>query len=66
MNIHETYSATTLAIIDYKIDELVNQKSEIDNRLARLYELRENLVVEIENQNKKVEECRECLMHDTE
>ena len=64
--IHETYSATTLAIIDYKIDELVNHKSEIDNRLARLYELRENIVVEIANNEKNIDGCRECLMHDTE
>ena len=47
-----SYNYTTLAILDYKIDELVNQKTEIDNRLSRLYEVREEVAVAIEEDMK--------------
>ena len=56
-----SYNYTTLAILDYKIDELVNQKTEIDNRLSRLYEVREEVVVAIEEDMtpcKCNEECK--------
>ena len=56
-----SYNYTTLAILDYKIDELINQKTEIDNRLSRLYEVREEVVVAIEEDMipcKCNEECK--------
>lgn len=48
---------TKLAIIDYKIDELVSQKKYIDVRLIELYEAREEL---ISQEFGKEEHCGEC------
>lgn len=55
-----SYNYTTLAILDYKIDELINQKTEIDNRLTRLYEVREEVVVAIEEDMKSCKCNGEC------
>ena len=55
-----SYNYTTLAILDYKIDELINQKTEIDNRLTRLYEVREEVVVAIEEDMKPCKCNGEC------
>lgn len=37
---------TKIAIIDYKIDELISKKKYIDFRLSELYEEREDLITE--------------------
>lgn len=55
-----SYLETKLAILDYKIDELVSRKNRIDIRLMELYEEREDLVVEYELQSKKHHCCEEC------
>ena len=53
-----SYLETKIAILDYKIDELISQKKQIDQRLTELYEEREDLFVEYENQNTHC--CGDC------
>ena len=48
-----SYLETRIAILDYRIDELVSQKKQIDQRLTELYEEREDLFVEYENIQQK-------------
>ena len=48
------YNNTTLAILDYKIDELAYQKKEIEIRIAHLYELRQNLVQKMNEETRHV------------
>lgn len=54
-----SYLETKIAILDYKIDELVSQKKQIDLRLTELYEEREDLYVDYEN-NQQKHCCGEC------
>lgn len=54
-----SYLETRIAILDYRIDELVSQKKQIDQRLTELYEEREDLFVEYENIQQK-HCCGEC------
>lgn len=53
-----SYLETKIAILDYKIDELISQKKQIDQRLTELYEEREDLFIEYENQNTHC--CGDC------
>ncbi|MEE1227215.1 MAG: hypothetical protein UHM08_08960 [Bacteroidales bacterium] len=53
-----SYLETKIAILDYKIDELISQKKQIDQRLTELYEEREDLFIEYENQN--TPRCGDC------
>ena len=54
-----SYLETKIALIDYRIDELISQKKQIDQRLTELYEEREDLFVEYENIQQK-HCCGEC------
>lgn len=54
-----SYLETKMAILDYKIDELVSKKKQIDIRLMELYEEREDVFTEYENLNNPVH-CGEC------
>jgi len=48
------YDYVRLAILDYKIDELSHHKKEVDVRLAKLYELRKELMDKINEDRKHV------------
>lgn len=53
-----SYIETQIAIMDYKIDELIAKKKLIDIRIAELYEQREDLITELEVSKKQ--HCGEC------
>ena len=55
-----SYLETRIAILDYRIDELVSQKKQIDQRLTELYEEREDLFVEYENMSQNQHCCGDC------
>jgi len=48
------YNEMTLALLDFEIDKLVFEKEALDNRIARLYELREDMVTKMNEETKKV------------
>ena len=50
----DEYIYTTLAIIDYKIDELSNKKQDIDRRLAHLYDLKQNTLEKLQEAQQHV------------
>lgn len=50
----DEYIYTTLAIIDYKIDELRNKKQDIDRRLAHLYDLKQNTLEKLQEAQQHV------------
>ena len=54
---------TKMAILDYKIDELVSRIKYIDIRLTELYEQREDLYTEYMNLNKPIQ-CKGCDNND--
>lgn len=54
------YTETSLAIVEFKINELYSQKRQIDMRLAQLIEIRDNIRTEL---IKEYEPC-ECCNHD--
>lgn len=47
-----------IAIIDYKIDELVSRKKYLENRIMELYEMREDIICDMEYLEKKC--CNNC------
>ena len=54
-----TYFQLRLALIDMEIDSRVRQKKIIDYELTNLYELREDLVVQIAEQEEE-HKCGNC------
>lgn len=41
------YTETSLAIVEYKINELISQKKQIDTRLIELIEIRDRIREEV-------------------
>lgn len=51
------YTTTSLAIVEYKINELASQKKQIETRLAELIEIRENIREELIKKYEPMNEC---------
>lgn len=50
------FNLTSLAIVEYKINELNSQKKWIENRMEELIELRKNIRKEIQKDYEPIEE----------
>jgi hypothetical protein len=52
-----SYTETSLAIVEYKINELASQKKQMEERLVELIEIRDRIR---EEYIKEYEPCKEC------
>lgn len=51
-----TYTETSLALVEYKLDELRSQRRWIDDRISELVVIRDRIIKERMNELEKLEE----------